>query len=212
MIKKTRGFTLIELLVVIAIIALLASLLLPALSKAREMARRTKCISNLKQIGLALELYADDYDGLYPYAAGTVAWEWDATDVTDGTYGWMQQLYSYVGNKNVYRCPSNKEYGDYGYFLGTRAAHAATGFSGRASVNRKKIKYPSAFVLCGDSSYAFTEGDCDKDDYSQNCVASPVHNGGVNILFADGHVKWYKDYVADEMTFRYGEMHEWEEL
>lgn len=205
MIKKTRGFTLIELLVVIAIIALLASLLLPALSRAREMARRTKCISNLKQIYLALSLYADDYNGLYPYAAGSVAW--DATDLTDGTYGWMQQLYSYVGNKKVYICPSNKEFRDYSYFLGTRAAYIDAEEQ-RASVNRKKIKYPSAFVLCGDTSY-FDEEDCDKDDYGINCILWPVHNEGVNILFADGHVKWYKDYVANEMTFRYNEMHEW---
>ncbi len=222
--KSKKAFTLIELLVVIAIIAILSALLLPALFKVREMARAAKCISNLRQIYIALELYANDYNGLYPYAAGTI--DWNATDLTDGTYGWMQQLFPYSKNKGIYKCPSNEKCrGKYSYFLGTRAAYAATGFSKRASVNRKRIRYPSAFVLAGDTAPGGTSPFyiycCDKDDYSQNCVGGPdngspwrgwrVHNGGQNILFADGHVKWYKDYVAGEMTFRYYEMHGWKE-
>jgi len=69
---KQKGFTLIELLVVIAIIAILAAMLLPALSRAREQSRRGVCISNLKQIGLALKMYSQDYDENFPVDSGTL--------------------------------------------------------------------------------------------------------------------------------------------
>jgi prepilin-type N-terminal cleavage/methylation domain-containing protein len=72
--RANHGFTLIELLVVIAIIGILASMLLPALARAKETARRIKCVNNQKQIELALKMYGDDNDGLYPARTGTNRW------------------------------------------------------------------------------------------------------------------------------------------
>ena len=218
--RRSRAFTLIELLVVIAIIALLAGLLLPVLGAAREKGRSARCASNLRQIYIALSLYADDHDDLYPVSGGFIAW--DQTDVATGSHGWTQQLFPYVKTRAVFHCPSD-EISKFSYFNAARAAFIeANQF---ASVNRKRIRFPGEFVLAGDTvagsgPAGFNPSDCDKDDYTQNCVGgapngSPwvewrQHRGGQNILFADGHVALYERYAPNEMTFRYDEKHAWQ--
>jgi prepilin-type N-terminal cleavage/methylation domain-containing protein len=111
--QRRRGFTLIELLVVIAIIAILAAILFPVFARAREQARRTACLSNMKQIGTALFMYAQDYDETLPErygcTASTAACSFEMEQVNGVGYGrtWKSMLVPYIKNTDVYKCPSN---------------------------------------------------------------------------------------------------------
>lgn len=121
--RKNKGFTLIELLVVIAIIAILAAILFPVFAKARESARSTTCLSNIKQLGLALQMYMGDNDQLFP-----IAWQEYANSVGDVngelynghtgpwnevtydyavTCSYRVQLEPYVKSGSLFRCPSD---------------------------------------------------------------------------------------------------------
>ena len=223
-----RAFTLIELLVVIAIIAILAGLLLPTLSGAKQRSWTISCNSNLHQAGLGMRMFADDNDGLYPESGGNIYW--NAIDSETKKAGWLQQIFPYVGSTNVYNCPGNVQLpgnlqGPFNYFNGCNAAYVTT--HGVASVNSAAIAFPAAYVLGGDTAGTVTNSaglqfdplDADKDDYTQNCVggaADPsltefwkIHSRGQNLMFADGHSKWYKSYNPGEMTFSCNSMTNW---
>jgi prepilin-type N-terminal cleavage/methylation domain-containing protein len=226
---KTRldSFTLIELLVVISIIGILAALLMPTLAAAKERAKAAQCISNERQIGYGMKVFSDDNDGLYPESGGAIPWD-QFDDATNGTHkqGWMQQIDPIVQNPNVYHCPKDR-LSPYSYFNGVRAARAASsgGPDGTnfVAVDTKRIQFPAAYVLSGDAPWVGgidITNDADKDDYSYNCVGGPVngtpikewqsHSKGQNILFDDGHAKWYQGYDTNEMTFRYDSIHGWQ--
>ena len=93
-----KAFTLIELLVVIAIIAILAALLMPALSRAKDMALRTSCTNNQKQVMTATLMYVDDNEGCYPSRA---------LGIEEGNPNWPARLFQYLKNSKVYRCPQD---------------------------------------------------------------------------------------------------------
>jgi prepilin-type N-terminal cleavage/methylation domain-containing protein len=139
-----RGFTLIELLVVIAIIAILAAMLFPVFAHAREKARQTSCISNLKQLGTAMLMYAEDSDGLFPPAVARPS----RAQKNYYEMSWMAVLEPYTKSRGVYVCPSsgfrsqdfqsnNDLIRNYGYAptnraAGYEAARAITGPFGEA--------------------------------------------------------------------------------
>jgi prepilin-type N-terminal cleavage/methylation domain-containing protein/prepilin-type processing-associated H-X9-DG protein len=211
-IRKTKchagavgGFTLIELLVVIAIIAILAGMLLPVLGRAKEDAVRIKCVNNVKQLGLAMQMYGDDNEALLPMAHGSEPW--GATNPPP----WSQPLAAYYNNTNILCCPSQCQFfnkSPYNYFMGARAAYVAAG-DALASVSLKSIGLPAQYVLSGDCNYPFDTTDADPDNYSQDTLFEPLylppqaHNGLLNVFFADGHAANYRAFSTNDMTFSY---------
>ena len=212
MTKKSSGFTLIELLVVIAVIAILAALALPAFRTAQESSRTSKCSSNLRQIGVAMNNFANDNNNYFPESGAVIAW--GQTDAGTGKGPWMQQLGPYASGSSfdpqlangasIFTCPSSSQNQAvafdkyYSYFNGGRAAYLVAG--GFAAVNRGLITHPSEYILSGDiTTWPNGSGtqDADKDNYNTNTIAAAwpatsginVHSGAANILFADGHVE-----------------------
>jgi prepilin-type N-terminal cleavage/methylation domain-containing protein/prepilin-type processing-associated H-X9-DG protein len=185
-----RGFTLIELLVVIAIIAILAAILFPVFAKAREKARQTSCLSNEKQIALAILMYAQDYDELLP-----IHCYWTSI----GNWPWPVVITPYVKNDQIFMCPSNPAWrnrgygcGGYGYNLSTIADGTCVSCDNRALA---QIPAPSGLLMLTESEGTAWVGywwrETDTGDPS-NLYAIGRHNEGSNCAFVDGHAKWLR--------------------
>jgi prepilin-type N-terminal cleavage/methylation domain-containing protein/prepilin-type processing-associated H-X9-DG protein len=174
-----RGFTLIELLVVIAIIAILAAILFPVFAKAREKARQSSCLSNNKQIGLAVMQYAQDYDEHLPRTYYSPP---------AGNQHWAMVVLPYIRNNQVFDCPSYSfrwnglwsEQMSYGYNVFFEGNGAALG----------DVRTPAETVLIGDGvnfrikpqGHSFESGAATR-------LVEPRHNDMANITFCDGHAK-----------------------
>lgn len=223
---RSKGFTLIELLIVIAIISILAAILFPVFARARENARRTSCLSNLKQLGLAVMQYTQDNDEKYPMA-------YIATGQTTSPIGkpvwantvwfWQEIVYPYVKSEQVYACPSSINQTLYpGYYAFNYGANRLvfsypTQSLSVASVNKVSETYmlmdaggydptpvnPQGGVLQSNGwrylpgAYKHAGVACLTGQvYTPDCQAEGRHFDGLNMTFADGHAKWLKSVAV----------------
>lgn len=209
---RPLGFTLIELLVVIAVIAILAAILLPLFAKARAKARQAACLANLRQIGLALTMYADDHDGRFP--------NWLFAGAPPDYLTWNQVLSPYLGTIKVFYCPSfgrPEERGSplegspywgpqYSYLLDL--IYSSYGFNSgwvEGSVS-DAVADPAGTILIVETVVPGMEhlhwgyfGSFPPSVGGGPWVADR-HSEGANVMFVDGHLKWLRKevIVADD--------------
>ncbi|MCD6221423.1 DUF1559 domain-containing protein [bacterium] len=199
--KGTKGFTLIELLVVIAIIAILAAMLLPALRQAREKARQASCMSNLKQIGLAMMMYVQDYNEYFPHRSLSGSFD------INKELPWNKYLNdTYIKKRKVFSCPTLPSYtkgshpwsywgyNSYGYnylHIGGSYRYGYTTSPYGPPAKLPQIKNPSNTICVADSYYPrdnlpfYVLGDTYDPTFSPRIDGR--HGGSGNILWCDGH-------------------------
>jgi len=217
---RRKAFTLIELLVVIAIISILAAILFPVFARARESARRTSCLSNLKQIGLGIMMYVQDYDETYP------RYETLKDPPATGQWLWRQVVQPYIKSETqVFTCPSSPGganeggYGANSLIMTSRTAATSTKLAAvQSTANTYMLMDYGQWHFSASSVKATTlnnanylpgigtvrglnQSQCTThthefyDKFETDCM-NGRHFLGVNVAFADGHAKWLKSQTV----------------
>jgi len=189
---RRRGFTLVELLVVIGIIALLVSILLPALNKAREDAKRVRCLSNQRQLVMAWQMYASDNKGHIvssntPFYPSTPWWYWAAGGNTlDCLYN--GKLWPYLKNYDVYKCPNDRimythTYSINGYLAGENGDRIFT--TGAIKKSWATFVFIEELDPRGWEMNSFMPNHYPSNNW--NDIPGNMHGNADTISFADGH-------------------------
>lgn len=214
---RSRGFTLIELLVVMAIVSILAAILFPVFSKARLKVNGAVCESNLKQITMAVLLYAEDYDGKFPNLPPRYTWYGDS---------WASKLVPYLKNTKVFTCPNDTRkpypwYSQYPYGDQLISYSYSSWLAGNMEstiherilpnddgIELSRVQSPAAVILLHDTPYPDPYTTMANPPYTRCFLPGAYthsyrHSDGDNYSFADGHVKWYQVSASVGGPFEY---------
>jgi len=200
--SRREAFTLIELLVVIAIIAILAALLLPALSRAKETARAIKCTSNMRQLAMAVHLYIPEREEKLPAV-------WDSSiggGKNSGSNGWMfflnvggptrfdptrGALFQYAPNEHAFECPTDRAGAGASYSINGLLSSGTPIAGFHDGVPEARLTAPaSTFLFLEEAAPNSSNGDSTNDSYHdpRNDRITIRHAGAANFAFCDGHV------------------------
>ncbi len=195
-----RGFTLIELLVVIAIIAILAAILFPVFARARERARQTSCLNNVRQIMTAMMMYQQDYDEIlimryYDVEESPGSGNWVAR------INWFQAIMPYVMNEQVFACPSSplRRTSWYTYAMNCEREIRSQSYQGaNSTLSLADVMRPSELILLAERPGRSGHRVCPPYHTGSHCNLittddiDKLHNEGANYGFFDGHAKWHR--------------------